>query len=452
MPDVSTLESDLMAERAAHARTREALERAERAARFIPRDFLSLLGASSAADASVGDAVERKLSVLFADIRDFTPLCEAMGPRETFHFLNGYVGVMEPVVASHHGFVERYIGDGIFALFPRGADDAVAAGVAMHEALQGFNEVRGRDGKEPIRIGVGLNHGIVALGTVGGERHVEGTVVSDAVNLAARLETLTKQYGAGVLVSEATLYALDRAASRTVRYLDRIYVKGKRQPQSIYEIFDADPEPLRLAKTATRAWFEEAVACYHLREIALAEALLRRCLEAAPGDVAAKLYLDRCHASVKDGHHEGTGEFDGTLTWRDEFTLGVPSIDDQHHELVDAMNRLVPSLRAGDGCGCGRTLAFLDDYARQHFGMEAGLMSRHGYPFMAEHLREHDNFVGFLRRLTDEISEGRPHVFLVMRAQVFLMDWFANHSTGTDRHLARWLRARGVGGHDEGGG
>ncbi len=445
LADPADLASALEAERAAHARTREALSQSEAVAgRFVPQELLALLGARRLGDVALGDAVERKLTVLFSDIRGFTSLCEQMSPRETFRFLNSFLGVMEPVVTRHHGFVDKYIGDAVMALFPGGADDAVAAGVDMLHSLEGFNASRGRAGRPRIGIGVGLNHGMVTLGTVGGAGRIEGTVVSDAVNLASRLEGLTKAYGAPLLVSEAALYALDGAVERTVRFLDRIRVKGKQQPQSVYEVFEADPPARRAAKLATRAWFEEAVAYYHMREVGLAEPLLRRCLEAAPDDAAAAVYLRRCADYLTTGRHEGTGELDGTLAWRDEFTLGLEPVDRQHRTLVDAMNRLTPLLHAGDSSGVEGTLAFLADYVRDHFGTEEGLMARHGYPFAAEHLREHQNFVAFFKRLAGQIAADRPRLHLIFQIQVFLLDWFGNHSTGTDRHLVRWLSTQGV--------
>ena len=441
--EAAVLAAALAAEQAAHEQTREALARTRAAAgRFVPGQLLRLLGADELSDLDLGDAVERKLTILFADIRGFTSLCEGMTPRETFRFLNSFLGVMEPVVASHQGFVDKYIGDAVMALFPGGADDAVAAGLDMVTALSRFNASRGREGRPRIGIGVGLNHGMVTIGALGGAGRIEGTVVSDAVNLASRLEGLTKTYGAPVLVSEAALYAMSGAADRTVRFVDRIRVKGKRQPQSIYEVFERDAPALRAAKLETRPWFEEAVALYHLREVGLAEPLLERCLAASPEDAAARLYQERCKDYLATGRHEGTGELDGVLPWRDEFTLGHATVDAQHHELVDAMNRLTPLLHAGDASGVEGTLAFLDEYVRGHFGTEEALMARHGYPFTAEHLREHENFVAFLRRLAGQVAAGRPRLHLVFQIQIFLLDWFANHSTGTDRHLVRWLRTQ----------
>ena len=108
------------------------------------------------------------------------------------------------------------------------------------------------------------------------------------------------------------------------------------------------------------------------------------------------------------------------------------------------MNRVVPRLRAVDATGVDETLAFLDRYVRDHFGTEEELMQRHAYPFEAEHRREHANFIAFLDRLRRETEARRDTLFLVFQVQLSLLDWFANHSTGTDCHLARWLLGHGV--------
>jgi hemerythrin-like metal-binding protein len=415
-------------------------------ARFVPRQFLELLGKAHVSEIALGDAVERKLTILFLDIRGFTPLCEGLTPAETFAFVISFLGALEPEIERHGGFVDKYIGDAIMALFPGCAADAVAGAQAMLAALERLNVVRAREGRSAVRVGIGLNTGTAMVGTVGGVGRMEATVLSDAVNLASRLEELTKLYGVPLLMSEATLYSLGEAPGPTTRYLDRIRVKGKTQPHSVYESFETDAPALRAAKMATRARFEEAVAWYHLRQIDRALPLLDACVAEAPEDAPARLYVERCRAFLADGTHEGTGEVSGTVAWRDEFTVGFDPIDAQHHELLAAFNRLAPGLATGDDGGVREVLEFLEGYAREHFEMEQGLMRKHAYPFMPEHLREHRSFVEHFGRLRREIESGRHEPpFLVFLVQIFLIDWFANHSTGTDRHLARYLRRLGVG-------
>jgi hemerythrin-like metal-binding protein len=438
------LEAELAAAREALDRARAEQLRIERAlGRFVPHQFLDLLGKSHVGELALGDAVEAKLTILFLDVRGFTPMCEGLSPRGVFQLVNALFGALVPEVERHGGFVDKYIGDAIMALFPGGASDAIAAAVAMLRALARFDDARAPT--PPVQVGIGLNTGVAMLGTVGDAERMETTVLSDAVNLASRIEELTKRYGTPLLISEATLYATGALPGPHMRFVDRIRVKGKTQPQSVYEVFEADPPALREAKARGRARFEEAAAWYHLVRIDRALPLLEECLCDAPDDAPARAYLERCHAYLRDGRHEGTGELAGTVEWRDEFTVGWAVIDEQHRALLAAMNRLAPSLGRRDHDGVREVLAFLEGYVREHFGTEEALMTAHRYPFTAQHRREHQSFVEHLARLRSEIESGRhEYPFLVFLTQIFLIDWFANHSTSIDRHLARYLRRVGA--------
>jgi hemerythrin len=413
--------------------------------RFVPKGLLDLIGAANLVDVRLGEPCERQMTILFADIRDFTALSEDLSPRDTFAFINAYLAHMEPVIAAHGGLIDKYIGDGIMALFPGDPDQALDAGVAMLAALDEFNEERAHQSEPPVRIGIGLNTGIVAIGAVGGPGRMENTVLGDAVNLGSRLETLTKIYGTPLIVGERTLYGLQEPSMHGVRMLDRIRVKGKHHPESVYEVFDGDPPALRAGKLTTRRIFEEALAYYHLREVARAEPLFERCVEIVPDDAPARLYLRRCQEVLAGGAHHGTGELDGTLEWRDEFNLGVDVMDFQHRELLLRINNLGEEVKRGDTCGRTEVLRFVGEYAAHHFAAEEELMERFEYPLREEHAHAHLVFGRYFRELQREIDEGtHDPLYLVFRVQVFLVDWFVHHTTRTDRHLARFLRERGA--------
>ena len=136
---------------------------------------------------------------------------------------------MGPLVRDHHGYIEKYIGDAIMALFDRSPEEAVKTAVVMLETLRNYNDGWERAGYEPIRIGVGVNTGMVMLGTLGESDRMEGSVISDAVNLAARLEGLTKLYQNPLLISETSMQQLP-ADSFSIRLIDRVSVKGKKNP------------------------------------------------------------------------------------------------------------------------------------------------------------------------------------------------------------------------------
>ena len=167
-------------------------EMASAFSRFVPTEFLQLLGQDSLLSVSLGDAVERDITVVFSDIRAFTSLSEQMSPEESFAFLNSYLSGVGPVIRNHRGFIDKYIGDAVMALFPEDPADALHAAIAMQRFVREFNEQRLVEGRPEIRIGVGLHHGRVMLGTIGEDKRLEGTVISDAVNIASRLEGLTK--------------------------------------------------------------------------------------------------------------------------------------------------------------------------------------------------------------------------------------------------------------------
>ena len=262
--------------------------------RFVPHQFLNLLGYESIIDVNLGDQVQEEMSVLFADIRDFTTLSETMSPQENFNFINAYLSRMEPAITSNNGFIDKYIGDAIMALFSDFADDAVKAGIAMLNILTNYNEHRQSVGYIPIQIGIGINSGSLMLGTVGGKSRMDSTVISDAVNLASRIEGLTKDYGVPLLISQETLERLRNPADYAIRIVDKVQVKGKSQYVIVYEVFDADPPGILAAKLANLPTYTEAMLLCDRKEFREAGKLFEECLRTNPSDRVARIYLKRC--------------------------------------------------------------------------------------------------------------------------------------------------------------
>ncbi|MFS8117843.1 MAG: adenylate/guanylate cyclase domain-containing protein [Microcoleus sp.] len=262
--------------------------------RFVPHQFLNLLGYDSILDVNLGDQVQEVMSVLFGDIRDFTKLSETMTPQENFNFINAYLSRMEPAITSNNGFIDKYIGDAIMALFSDCADDAVKAGIAMLHTLTDYNQHRQSVGYIPIQIGIGINSGSLMLGTVGGASRMDSTVISDAVNLASRIEGLTKDYGVPLLISQQTLERLRNPADYAIRIVDKVQVKGKSKYVIVYEVFDADPPEILLAKLANLPVYTEAMFLCDRKEFREAGKLFEECLRTNPIDPVARIYLKRC--------------------------------------------------------------------------------------------------------------------------------------------------------------
>ena len=268
--------------------------------RFVPEQLLGSLEKESILDVQLGDQVQKEMTILFSDIRSFTTLSESMTPEENFKFINSYLSRMGPLVRENHGYIDKYIGDSIMALFDRSPDDAVRTSVKMLEALREYNEGRLRAGYDPIRIGIGINTGMLILGTLGEKDRMEGSVISDAVNLAARLEGLTKLYKTLLLISGATFKKL---ASETCkpRLIDKVAVKGKDEPVLVYEVLDAEAPEVFEKKQATLEPFEQGLNLYQNQRFEEAQSLFRRCLELAPEDTVAALYVERCQILISGG-------------------------------------------------------------------------------------------------------------------------------------------------------
>ena len=275
--------------------------------RFVPHEFLSYLKKQSIVDVQLSDSIEKQMIVLFSDIRNFTRLSEKMTPEENFIFVNAYYSVMGPVVRKNHGFVDKYIGDAIMALFDD-ADDAVRAAIEMLVTLKEYNRKASPKRPEPLRIGIGLHKGKLRLGTVGERNRMDGTVISDAVNLASRIESLTKLYGVEILITETIYRSIESPDNYPIRLIDKVKVKGRQERIIIYEIFSNDPENIQALKSATKTDFEQAIVLYQIKEFEKAKHLFKKCLTRLPDDKPVQLYIERCERHLaEDVPSDGSG-------------------------------------------------------------------------------------------------------------------------------------------------
>jgi adenylate cyclase len=426
----------------AHQQALALLQQTETAyGRLVPHQLLNLLEAKSIVDVKLGDQVERKMTIMFSDIRDFTPLSESMTPAENFEFINSYLSQMEPVISRHHGIIDKYIGDTIMALFEKGADEAVSGAIAMLERLSYYNAGRDRAGYAPVNIGIGLNTGVVMIGTVGGINRMDSTVIGDAVNLTSRIEAATKTYHAPLIISQNTLYDLVDPGKYDIRFLDRIRVKGKSQPLSIYEVFDNNPEELRDRKRKSLAIFEKAVIYYHLKDIAKAIPLLEQCIDIYPDDFPALIYRDRCTEYQTNGQHMGTGELQTKLVWKEEQHTGLAEVDDAHRILMERINTLTAQIDQNECRDFADIFPFLTRHNQKLFPVEEKLMRAQNYPFAEGHAQEHKRFIENLAMLEKKAKTNTEDPrYLAFRTDLVLLDWFASHATKADRHFARFMQ------------
>ncbi len=268
---------------------------------YVPHEFMRYLRKDSIMDVRLGDNVEMEAAVLVSDIRSFTTLSETMTPDQNFAFINSYFSVAGPPIRRNGGFVDHYVGDGIMAVFPGGAEDALKAARETMEGLKDFNVARDREGREPIRIGVGLHCGQLRLGIVGEEERRQGDIFADTVNVASRIESVTKTYGSSLIVSEAFLSGLSDPDAQLPqrRGLGGVKVKGRAGAVILHEAFEFDPPDLAAHKQKTRDAFEQAQQHFHAARYSETVALLEPIIEAHAGDAAARYLQQQAEAGLR---------------------------------------------------------------------------------------------------------------------------------------------------------
>ncbi|HEY0436834.1 MAG TPA: adenylate/guanylate cyclase domain-containing protein, partial [Phenylobacterium sp.] len=234
-----------------------------------------------------------RASVLFADIRNFTALSESLGPRETVEMLNEVFTELFEAVAAADGLLDKFIGDSVMAVYGvplasgRDAQNAVDSAVSMMRMVHGLNVTRQARGQPILRIGVAIATGDLVAGAIGSPKRMDYTVIGDPVNLASRLEAMTKVYQAGIVVCEATAQAV--ADLHPLRELDTIRVRGRRQPERIFEVLT---DPARADSPCLAAYRKgrELLAKRRWKEAAAA---FEQAAKLDPGDRPSALMLER---------------------------------------------------------------------------------------------------------------------------------------------------------------
>jgi len=237
----------------------------------------------------------KELTVMFSDIRNFTGQSEGLAPDELVQWLNEYLGAMTDILFANQGTLDKYIGDAIMAFWgspypqPEHAANACKCALQMQEDLAYLNSRWRADGRKPMQVGMGINTGPVNVGNMGSERRFSWTVMGDNVNLASRLEGLTKEYGVRILISEATYLAV--CNDYVCRELDRIRVKGKNQAVKIYEL--VGPASKYQESAGLLGGFADALSAYREQRWPEAAALFARLLEQYPADGPTQVFLQR---------------------------------------------------------------------------------------------------------------------------------------------------------------
>jgi adenylate cyclase len=261
--------------------------------KYVSPDLLAMI----ARDGVKLGGERRDLTILFSDIRGFTGISERLSPEDLVEFLNGYFTTVTKIVMDEHGLVDKFMGDGMMAFWnapikdEHHAQHAVEAALRMRHSLELLRKEHG-DVYKHLAIGIGINTGDAIVGNVGSEDRLSYTAIGDSVNLASRLESLTKEYGVQIVISESTRRKIKGVV---VRELDRVRVKGKKDAARIYEVIgiSAHKEELESIKQ-----YEAALEFYYAGNWTEAAARFAKL-----HDSASKLLLSRCEEFIKHPQH-----------------------------------------------------------------------------------------------------------------------------------------------------
>ena len=254
--------------------------------------------------ADIMGGLDTTATLLFSDLRSFTNITESLGAQGTVKLLNEYFEIMVECITEQGGMLDKFIGDAIMAAFglpithEDDEDRGVKAGINMIKRLWQWNEVRNKEGKPPLDMGLGLNTDKIVAGNIGSQKRMDYTMIGDGVNLAARLESACKQYNARILISDFTFKKLK--GTYRIRYIDDVVVKGKTEPVGVHEVLDYHNDKTFPNLMDVVNHFNEGRKKYRLGDFTSSISSFQECLKANSNDLLSKTYIERCEQLIKE--------------------------------------------------------------------------------------------------------------------------------------------------------
>ena len=298
----------------AHELTNTMLESADAAQKlhrtfqkFVPRQFVEHFAKSSADDLSLGYADEDEVAIMFCDIRGFTGLSEQMSPQQLMNFLNAYFLRMNAPIHDNHGFIDKFIGDAIMALFdhptgwaPDKASDSIKAALDIQKALRLYNHHRAKSGYPSVKNGTGLHIGPVIIGTVGSDDRMDTTVIGDTVNIAQRIESLTAHFGVEILASKKLVDEASQNMDFAHRYVDNVVLKGKSTSVELVEVYHHLSNDEIAARDKTKDAITQGIKLRNALKFTEALSVFNKAFAQTPDDPILKHHVHTCNKLMYD--------------------------------------------------------------------------------------------------------------------------------------------------------
>ncbi|MEB3214132.1 MAG: adenylate/guanylate cyclase domain-containing protein [Leptolyngbyaceae bacterium] len=207
---------------------------------FVPEQFLARIAPEGVESIQLGNVTESEVTIMFCDIRDFTAIASTQEARETFTWLNALFTEISHAITQHGGYIDKYLGDAVMAVFDHPDThvvDGINGAIAALKATEQFSQERHTFGlTDPIRVGIGVHTGMAVIGTVGSDQRMDSTVIGDVVNTASRIEELTKVYPHSILVSGELAQQIPSDKNIPLQWVDRVTLRGKSTPTDLYTL------------------------------------------------------------------------------------------------------------------------------------------------------------------------------------------------------------------------
>ncbi len=271
--------------------------------RFVPQQFLKVLGKTNMTQINLGEQSNRRMTMLVCKMREFSEFSNTLTTEENFKFINSFLKVFGPIIREYGGFTSRYLGPGIQSMFPNDPGEALKAAIKLRTTLESYNEGRQQAGFEPIEIGIAIHTADVMIGIIGEEQRMEGSVVSTDVDLTLELEKLSAKLGVNVLLTEDALRSMRKQPQGQGHYrkLGAFQLDEEQRKIELYDLYEGDPVHIRRLKQETKPQFERAVELFQSGRFYDAREGFVAVVKKNRYDLAAKLYFFECDRYYQEG-------------------------------------------------------------------------------------------------------------------------------------------------------
>ena len=262
--------------------------------KFIPKQFLKFFGKNNILELQLGNQVQKEVTTMFCDIRNSTNISSSLSLEENFNFINSYLNLISPIIRKYNGFVDKYLGDGILAVFTK-SEHAMNCSKAIFSAVEDKNF---KQTKYPnLRVSISLNTGEVVFGVIGEEARKSLTIISDSVNIGAKMEEINKYFGTYIVFSKRTLNSLPAQFNLSYRYLGTL--REKENEISVFENLEVYNKIKRQKLISKKNQFENAVRLFDMQEYSKASQEFKDILKFNKEDQVSYIYFSRCEENLK---------------------------------------------------------------------------------------------------------------------------------------------------------